>query len=145
MHSNSFFGDRCTSTHRKKDSNSQRALAAFTCAGTVLSVFRTDPCLFPRYETYSVKDYSLAQGKVIRYASQEGARMVGSQTKSQHHRWCFTIIFNCRSATGRLGLQLPFVNAKVGDGFFQRKIVTIEQLKAYRATVHQFKKEWISK
>ena len=31
-----------------------KALEAFNCAGTCLSVFRTDPCLFPRYKTYAI-------------------------------------------------------------------------------------------
>jgi hypothetical protein len=52
-----------------------KALAAFNYAGTCLSVFRTDPCLFPRYKTYSIEDYSLATDNC--YPSQEGARMVG--------------------------------------------------------------------
>ena len=52
-----------------------KALAAFNRVGTCLSVFRTDPCLFPRYKTYSVEDYSLATDDC--YPSQEGARMVG--------------------------------------------------------------------
>ena len=52
-----------------------KALAAFNCAGSCLSVFGTDPCLFPRYKTYSIEDYSLATDNC--YPSQEGARMVG--------------------------------------------------------------------
>jgi hypothetical protein len=52
----------------------ERALNSFTCAVTILSVFRAEPCLFPRYKTYSIEDYSIAQGKC--YPSQEGTRMV---------------------------------------------------------------------
>jgi hypothetical protein len=141
-----------------------RALATFTSAGTVLSVFRTDPCLFPRYKTYSIEDYSIAQ--VICYPSQEGARMVKltqealqrtERTTAPKRKDIVTdgILPSSsvmkrqttlkQSATGRLGLQLPFVNAKDSDGSFQPKIVTIEQLKANRAAEQQFNKEWMSK
>ena len=59
-----------------------------------------------------------------------------------------------QSETGQLGLQLPVDEAKVTDGFqqtnvnkefFQPKIVTIEQLKANRAALQKFNKEWMSK
>ena len=59
-----------------------------------------------------------------------------------------------QSATGQLGLHLPFEAAKgidrlnqanARDGFFQPKIVTIAQLKANRAALEQFNQEWMSK
>ena len=141
-----------------------KALAAFTCAGTALSVFRTDPCLFQRYKTYSIEDYSLAQGNC--YPSQEGARMVGltkealqctERTKAHKRKANVTDGASplssvlkrqttlTQSATGQLGLQLPFEHTKVSDGFFQPKVVTIAQLKANRTALQQFNKEWMSK
>jgi hypothetical protein len=59
-----------------------------------------------------------------------------------------------QTETGQLGLQLPSGEAKVKDGFqqanvnkgfFQPKIVTIEQLKANRAALQKFNTEWMSK
>ena len=59
-----------------------------------------------------------------------------------------------QSETGKLGLQLPFEDAKgidelkqanVKEGFFQPKIVTIAQLKTNRTALQQFQKEWMSK
>ena len=136
-----------------------KALAAFTCAGTALSVFRTDPCLFQRYKTYSIEDYSLAQGNC--YPSQEGARMVGltkealqctERTKAHKRKANVTDGASplssvlkrqttlTQSAKGQLGLQLPFEHTKVSDGFFQPKVVTIAQLKANRTALQQFNK-----
>jgi len=59
-----------------------KTLEAFHCAGTCLSVFRTDPCLFPRYKTYAIEDYSLVTEHC--YPSQEGARMVGLTSEATH-------------------------------------------------------------
>jgi hypothetical protein len=52
----------------------EKALNSFTCEVTILSVFRAEPCLFPRYKTYSIEDYSIAQGKCYpRSAAAHGA------------------------------------------------------------------------
>jgi hypothetical protein len=48
----------------------EKALETFHSAGTCLSVFRTDPCLFPRYKTYDIDDYSSATENC--YPCQEG-------------------------------------------------------------------------
>ena len=145
-----------------------KALEAFNCAGTCLSVFRTDPCLFPRYKTYAIEDYSLVTGQC--YPSQEGARMVGLTSEAMHTKVLkrkATITDDASSSsiqtkrqttltqskTGQLGLQLPVNEARVTDGFqqknvnkqfFQPKIVTIAQLKANRTALQQFNKEWMS-
>ena len=46
-----------------------KALAAFTCEGTTLSVFRTDPCLFPRYKTSTVwlREITILVRKVLEW------------------------------------------------------------------------------
>ena len=99
-----------------------KALEAFHCAGTCLSVFQTDPCLFPRYKTYAIEDYSLVTGHC--YPSQEGARMVGltseaTHTKALKRKANITDDASSSSSqtkrqttlkqtkTGQLGLQLP--------------------------------------
>ncbi len=102
--------------------------------GTCLSVFRADPCPFPRYKTYSIEDYSLATDNC--YPSQEGARMVGltreallktTHTKVPKRKANVTDEASSsssgikrqmtlkQSATGQLGLQSPFDDAKVSD------------------------------
>ena len=145
-----------------------KALEAFHCAGTCLSVFRTDPCLFPRYKTYAIEDYRLVTGQC--YPSQEGARMVELTSEATHIKASkrkANITDDASSSsltkrqttlkqteTGQLGLELPsdganvkdgFQQANVNKGFFQPKIVTIEQLKANRAALQKFNNEWMSK
>jgi hypothetical protein len=58
----------------------EQALAAYNHRATPISAFRTDPCLFPRYASYSVEDYSLGNGEC--YPSHEGRRMVQKAQES---------------------------------------------------------------
>ena len=58
----------------------ERALAVYNHRVTPISAFRTDPCLFPRYASYSIDDYSLGNGEC--YPSHEGRRMIQKAQES---------------------------------------------------------------
>ena len=60
----------------------ERALAAYNHRVAPISAFRTDPCLFPRYASYSIEDYSLGNGEC--YPNHEGRRMIQKALESLH-------------------------------------------------------------
>ena len=144
----------------------ERALAAYNHHVAPISAFTTDPCLFPRYVSYSIDDYSLGNGEC--YPSHEGRRMIqkaqealylngsslpqpalkrgGMASPSAQQRQT-TLTQN---AAGQVLLQppprghkqLPVLGSRTEA--YQPKIVNLKELKANRAAAQRLDQEWLA-
>ena len=140
----------------------ERALAAYNQRVPPISAFSTDPCLFPRYVSYSIEDYSLGNSEC--YPSHEGRRMVQKAQESLQQNgpsWPQPAFGAASPATqkrqttltqnaaGQVLLQPPARGYKqlpsLGNRTepYQPKIVNLKQLKANRAAAQRLDREWL--
>lgn len=136
----------------------ERAITAYNYRVTPSSAFRTDPCLFPRYVSYSIEDYSLGNGEC--YPRQEGKRMVFRALQAlqliESSKQKSTFIKNAatppsaqkrqttlkQNAAGQELVQLPVHGNRTEP--HQQKIVNLKELKANRAAAQQLDQECLA-
>jgi len=141
----------------------ERALAAYNQRVPPISAFSTDPCLFPRYASYSIEDYSLGNSEC--YPSHEGRRMVQKAQESLQQNgpsWPKSTLGMAsptaqqrqttltQNSAGQVLLQPPVRGHKrlpsLGNRTepYQPKIVNLKQLKANRAAAQRLDQEWLA-
>ena len=142
----------------------EQALAAYNHRVTPISAFRTDPCLFPRYASYSVVDYSLGNGEcypshcTMVQKAQESLQPNGASrpqpalprngTASPSAQMRQTTL--TQNAAGQVLLQPPARGHKPLTSLgsrtepYQPRIVNLKELKENRAAAQRLDQEWLA-
>jgi len=141
-------------------------LTAYNHRTAPISACWTDSCLYPRYASYSIQDYSLGNGEC--YPSHEGRRIIQKAQESLqlHGTSLPKSTFNkngstspsaqkrqttlTQNAAGQVLLQppahgnrqLPVLGSRTEP--YQPRIVNLKELKANRAAVQRLDQEWLA-